>query len=58
MNFRITGGRIVDPGRYEGPGDILVVDGKIAASAGASRGRLRRRVPHRPIGLLTLPVKL
>jgi dihydroorotase len=31
MNIRITGGRIVDPGHYEGPGDILVVDGKIAA---------------------------
>ena len=31
MNLRITGGRVIDPGRYEGPGDILVVDGKIAA---------------------------
>jgi dihydroorotase len=31
MNIRINGGRIVDPGHYEGPGDILVVDGKIAA---------------------------
>jgi dihydroorotase len=31
MNIRISGGRIVDPGHYEGPGEILVVDGKIAA---------------------------
>ena len=31
MNLRISGGRIIDPGGYEGPGDILVVDGKIAA---------------------------
>ena len=31
MNIRITGGRIIDPGHYEGPGDILVVDGRIAA---------------------------
>ena len=31
MDILITGGRIIDPGRYEGPGDILVVDGKIAA---------------------------
>jgi dihydroorotase len=31
MNVRIHGGRIIDPGHYEGPGDILVVDGKIAA---------------------------
>jgi dihydroorotase len=31
MNIQIKGGRIIDPGHYEGPGDILVVDGKIAA---------------------------
>jgi dihydroorotase len=31
MDILITGGRIIDPGRYEGPGDILVVDGKIAS---------------------------
>lgn len=31
MNIRINGGRIIDPGHYEGLGDILVVDGKIAA---------------------------
>ncbi|HSM89081.1 MAG TPA: hypothetical protein VLT56_03580, partial [Desulfobacterales bacterium] len=31
MNIQIIGGRIIDPGHYEGPGDILVVDGKIAA---------------------------
>jgi len=31
MNLRIVGGRIVDPGRFEGPGDLLVVDGRIAA---------------------------
>ena len=30
MNIRIQGGRIIDPGHYEGPGDILVVDGRIA----------------------------
>lgn len=31
MNYHITGGRIIDPGHYEGLGDIYVVDGKIAA---------------------------
>jgi dihydroorotase len=31
MNIRIHGGRIIYPGHYDGPGDILVVDGKIAA---------------------------
>lgn len=31
MNIRINGGRIIDPGHYEGLGDILVVEGKIAA---------------------------
>lgn len=31
MNLRIVGGRIVDPGRIEGPGDILVTEGRIAA---------------------------
>ena len=31
MNVQINGGMIIDPGHYEGPGDILVVDGKIAA---------------------------
>ncbi len=28
MDILITGGRIIDPGCYEGPGDVLVVDGK------------------------------
>ena len=27
MDLRIVGGRIIDPGRYDGPGDIRVVDG-------------------------------
>ncbi len=31
MNFHIRGARIIDPGHYEGAGDIFVVDGKIAA---------------------------
>ena len=31
MNLLISGGTIIDPGHYEGPGDIIVVDGKIAA---------------------------
>jgi dihydroorotase len=31
MDLRIVGGRIVDPGRFEGPGDILVTGGRIAA---------------------------
>jgi dihydroorotase len=31
MNLHITGGRIIDPGHYEGVGDIYVADGKIAA---------------------------
>jgi dihydroorotase len=31
MNFLITGGRIIDPGHYEGRGDIRVVGGRIAA---------------------------
>ncbi len=31
MNLHITGGRIIDPGHFEGTGDIHVVDGKIAA---------------------------
>ena len=33
MNYHITGGRIIDPGHYEGLSDIYVVDGKIAALA-------------------------
>ena len=31
MDLRIVGGRIVDPGRFEGPGDLLVTEGRIAA---------------------------
>jgi dihydroorotase len=31
MDLRIVGGRIVDPGRFEGPGDLLVREGRIAA---------------------------
>jgi len=31
MNLRITGGHIIDPGHFEGGGDVLVVDGRIAA---------------------------
>ena len=28
MDILISGGRIIDPGSYEGPGDILVTDGQ------------------------------
>ncbi len=31
MRIRIVGGTIVDPGRYVGPGEIRIVDGRIAA---------------------------
>jgi dihydroorotase len=31
MNIHITGGTIIDPGHYEGLGEIILVDGKIAA---------------------------
>lgn len=31
MRIRIVGGVIVDPGRYVGPGEILIADGRIAA---------------------------
>jgi dihydroorotase len=31
MDFHIQGGRIIDPGHYDGDGDIYVVDGRIAA---------------------------
>jgi dihydroorotase len=52
MNIRIQGGRIIDPGHYEGPGDILVVDGRIAAvfrgdSPAAPQGDIPR--PYRII---------
>jgi dihydroorotase len=52
MNLRISGGTIIDPGHYEGPGDIIVVDGKIAAvhkgesQAGASESST---LPYRVI---------
>jgi dihydroorotase len=41
MNLRIIGGHIVDPGRFEGAGDLLVIDGRIAAvthSGGLPKG--------------------
>jgi len=31
MNLHITGGRIIDPGYYEGTGDIYIVGGRVAA---------------------------
>ena len=31
MNVHITGGRIIDPGHYEGFGDVHVTDGRISA---------------------------
>ena len=31
MQIRITGGRLVDPGHFDGIADILIEDGKIAA---------------------------
>jgi dihydroorotase len=30
MDYQITGGKIIDPGHFEGAGDVHVVDGKIA----------------------------
>ncbi len=33
MDLRIVGGRVIDPSRYEGFGDIWVIDGKVAAVA-------------------------
>ncbi len=40
MEILITGGRVIDPGRFDGPGDVLIRDGRIAAvSAGASTER-------------------
>lgn len=50
MNVHITGGRIIDPGHFEGFGDIHVADGRIAAvvpagsptsAAAASKSRPR-----------------
>ena len=36
MDILITGGRVIDPGRFDGPGDLLIRDGRIAAvTAGA-----------------------
>jgi dihydroorotase len=52
MNIRIHGGWIIDPGHYEGPGDILVVDGKIAAvHRGDSQAAAQEAssLPHRII---------
>jgi dihydroorotase len=31
MNLRITGGTIIDPGNYEGLGDLFIANGRIAA---------------------------
>ena len=30
MQIRITGGRVIDPGHFDGTADIVVEDGKIA----------------------------
>lgn len=44
MNLHITGGRIIDPGHFDGVGDLQVMDGRIAAviptgsSASAGQG--------------------
>ncbi len=40
MDILITGGRVIDPGRFDGPGEVLIEDGRIAAvTAGVSRER-------------------
>ena len=52
MNLRITGGRIIDPGRYEGPGDILVVDGKIAAVHRGESGAASIEASSRPYRMI------
>jgi dihydroorotase len=44
MDILITGGRIIDPGRFDGPGELLIAEGRIAAltpagSAPASKER-------------------
>ena len=31
MDILISGGRVIDPGSYDGPGDILITAGRIAA---------------------------
>ena len=31
MQIRISGGRIIDPGHFDGIADIIIKDGKIAA---------------------------
>jgi dihydroorotase len=50
MDILITGGRVIDPGRFDGPGDVLIQDGRIAAvsaaaEAGAPGGASRERRP-------------
>jgi dihydroorotase len=50
MNLHITGGRIMDPGHFDGDGDLQVIDGRIAAvipaGSAASAGQ-GSKSPHR-----------
>lgn len=48
MEILITGGRVIDPGRFDGIGDVLITDGRIAAvtaaaEAGVSAGASTER---------------
>ena len=45
MDILITGGRIIDPGRFDGPGDLLIAEGRVAAltPAGGSPASRERR---------------
>ncbi len=50
MEILITGGRVIDPGRFDGIGDILIKDGRIAwltaaSEAGVSAEASRERRP-------------
>ena len=50
MDILITGGRVIDPGRFDGIGDVLIADGRIAAVAAASEtgGRTEASKERRP----------
>ncbi len=45
MDILITGGRIIDPGRFDGPGELLIAEGRIAAvtPAGSAPALIERR---------------
>jgi dihydroorotase len=49
MDILITGGRVIDPGRFDGPGEVAIADGKIAAVIPAGRhasGQHSSKFPH------------